>query len=217
MKTTTAVVAVLVTSGLGHLACCEDIEPPLRVVDGLFEITNKKSLGLETIASERVEVFQASERAGHYSHHPGLAVFKGHLYCSWSNGKEGREDYPGQRVLYARSADGTDWSQPQVLVEPDGKQDCLVAAGFHVAADALVAYHTVKRGPPEEHLHRSDICLVCPHVDRRKALEQASKSHRGHLYGRTPSAPRWEALAGRRTLGRSSQNRARKNAAALFG
>lgn len=159
MKTTTAIMAVLAATGFGHLAWCDEGEPPLRIADGLFDLSNMKTLGLETIPSKRVELYNANERDGTYSHHPGLAVFQGNLFCSWSNGKDGHEAYPGQRVLYARSAHGINWSRHQVLADPPGEQDCCGAAGFHVARDTLVAYYTVKRAPPEQPLHRVDIDL----------------------------------------------------------
>lgn len=151
--------AVFVIVGLVRPACCDDVEPPLRVVDGLFDLQNLKTLGLKAIPGEHVELYHATE-AGRYrfSHHPGLALFQGQIYCSWSNGYA-HEDRPGQRVLYARSADGEEWSRPEVLTKPDGDHDRCIAAGFHAAGDTLVAYYTVCREYPARNLFHPDNAL----------------------------------------------------------
>ncbi len=68
-----------------------------------------------------------------YSHHASITFFNGQFYAIWSNGHE-HEDYPGQRVLIASSADFKHWTEPRALVGPlHGKHSELVltAAGFH--------------------------------------------------------------------------------------
>jgi hypothetical protein len=207
LKTTTAIMAVFVTAGLGHSACCDDIHPPLRVVDGLFQITNVKTLGLETIPSERVEVFHANEKDGTYSHHPGLTVFQGHLYCSWSNGKEGHEDYPGQRVLYARSADGMNWSQHQVLMEPGRDQDCCVAAGFHVVGSTLVAYYTVKQGLPAGILLQPDSALFARTSHDGKGWSQPRRITAGSFMEAPRHLPGGRLLLGGERVGELRKTR----------
>lgn len=68
--------------------------PPFRVANGLFDLSNSKSLGFATIAGEHVEIHRATEESGfRFAHHPGLIVFKDRLYCSWSNGRA-HEDRP---------------------------------------------------------------------------------------------------------------------------
>lgn len=78
-----------------------------------------------------------------YSHHAGLAIFKGRYFASWSNGRKD-EDAPGQRVLFSTSTNFTNWSKPQPLVDSvtdkNGGERVLTAAGFYVHDDRLVAY-----------------------------------------------------------------------------
>jgi len=149
MKTRTIVVAMMALSGLTRVAFCDENSAPLRAADGLFDLQNKKTLGLESLSSKRAIVYRASSKTGIYSHHPSLVVFRGRLFCSWSNGKEGHEDDPGQRVMYATSSDGANWSEPRILFEPkDKKTESSGAAGFHVHGQTLVAYYTLRTGVP---------------------------------------------------------------------
>lgn len=128
--------------------------PPLRAVEGLFDLSDSRTLGLTTIAGEHAEVHHATEESGfRFSHHPGLIVFKDRLYCSWSNGRS-HEDRPDQRVLYASSNDGQTWSESKILASPPETVDgSCVAAGFHVHDDTLVAYYTLTHEYPTHNLH----------------------------------------------------------------
>ena len=93
------------------------------------------------LAVERAYLYRP-ETEWTYSHHASITFFKGRFYAIWSNGRE-HEDYPGQRVLIASSADWHHWTEPQPLVGPlPGKYSELVltAAGFHQYNGTLVAY-----------------------------------------------------------------------------
>jgi hypothetical protein len=129
-------------------------EPPFRVTEGLLDLSNSNTVGLTTISGEHTEIHRATEKSGfRFAHHPGLIVFKGRLYCSWSNGRA-HEDRPGQRVLYASSADGRTWSAARILAAPPtGVYGSCVAAGFHVHDDTLVAYYTLTREYPIHNLY----------------------------------------------------------------
>jgi hypothetical protein len=79
-----------------------------------------------------------------YSHHPSIAHFKGKFIAIWSNGMKD-EDAPGQRVVFATSADFIHWSAPKQLAVPgvysNDTLNVLTAAGFHQFDDTLVAYY----------------------------------------------------------------------------
>lgn len=79
-----------------------------------------------------------------YAHHPYVVFFKNKLIAAWSNGYKD-EDAPGQRVVFAASADFKNWSAPAVLAEPgnynDSQKNILTAAGFYQYGDTLVAYY----------------------------------------------------------------------------
>ena len=160
MNTRTIVVALMALAGLARLVQSDEVKAPLRAADGLFDLQNKKTLGLKSLASKRAIVYRANSKTGIYSHHPSLVVFRGRLFCSWSNGKEGHEDDPGQRVMVATSSDGANWSKPRVLFEPeDKKTESSGAAGFHVHGQTLVAYYTLRKGVPILSLLQSDSAL----------------------------------------------------------
>lgn len=90
----------------------------------------------------RVCLYDAAQEANHFCHHGQLGVFGGRIYAMWSNGHQGEGEI-GQRILYASSQDGLQWSRPQVLLEnvPGPETPLtLVPAGFWDAGDRLVAY-----------------------------------------------------------------------------
>jgi len=157
---TLVVMATLWFSAGGAAPSCKAAsEPPLRAADGLFDLSNRKTLGLEVLDGRHVELFRAGEHDRYrFSHHPGLAVFRGKLYCSWSSGFA-HEDRPGQRVVYTYSADGIRWSPLRVLAQPDGERDRCIAAGFHVTGGAIVAYFTLCREYPVHNLYHPENAL----------------------------------------------------------
>jgi hypothetical protein len=78
-----------------------------------------------------------------YNHHPSITHFKNKFIAIWSNGLID-EDSPGQRVVYATSADFVHWSKPQVLASPVKVNDTLTvltAAGLYQYKGTLVAYY----------------------------------------------------------------------------
>lgn len=90
-----------------------------------------------------------------YSHHQSIAFFRGRFHAIWSNGRQD-EDAPGQRVLWATSPDGRAWTTPRPLVDSvvdaNGVERVLTAAGFHEHAGTLVAYFG-NYGPKKETTH----------------------------------------------------------------
>jgi len=119
--------------------------PPFRVEPSLFDSSNSKTLGLETIEGRHALLYQATDEGYKFCHHPNLVIFRDQLYCMWSNGLVD-EDAPGQRILYSRRLDGQTWKEPVVLTDDrQGKGTC-VAAGFHVVDQTLVAYYTETGG-----------------------------------------------------------------------
>ena len=120
-------------------------DPPLVARDGLFDMSQPRSLGLKTLPGEHVVLYRATAETFRFCHHANLVVFGGRLYCMWSNGKIG-EDEPGQRILFADSRDGLTWSTPRVLATDPKKRGACIASGFRVAGKRLVAFYTVSGG-----------------------------------------------------------------------
>lgn len=60
--------------------------------------------------AEHITVFAATEQTGTYNHQPMLARHGGAFHVAWKNSAF-NEDQDGQRILYASSADGRNWSQ----------------------------------------------------------------------------------------------------------
>ncbi len=78
-------------------------------------------------------VFKADEARGGYNHHAHLVYFKGMFYACWSNQRYG-EDGPGQRVMYATSKDGRQWSLPKTLFMAPVPEAPWGHKGVHLAA-----------------------------------------------------------------------------------
>ncbi len=141
---------------LGWLAACDaaenppETEPLIEAVEGLFDQDQPATLGLGVAVGENVTLYRASAAGYKFCHHANIGVFKNRLYAMWSNGIE-HEDHNGQRILYATSEDGIDWSEPGTLApDPDGLEGTAkcVATGFRGSGEVLIAYYTVVNGDP---------------------------------------------------------------------
>ncbi len=117
----------------------------LHPAENLFDQAKPGSLGLTAIGGDHVFLYRAEEHDFRFCHHPSLAVFRDQLICAWSNGILSEDD-PGQRILISRSSDGREWSAPTPLAEPEEANAGLVAAGFHVDGETLVAYYSTTYG-----------------------------------------------------------------------
>ena len=120
--------------------------PFLSAAPDLFDEEDPETLGLEKLPVEIAPVYTATEDNWTFSHTPNLVVFKNELHLMWSNGEKD-EDVAGQRILYSRSSDGIEWSEPEVLAtpeifEPGDPEGALMSSGWHIAGEALVAFMT---------------------------------------------------------------------------
>ena len=120
---------------------------PLGAVDGLFDASQPRTLGLDKLAFAETVLYRATERTYRFCHHPNLVRRGDEVWCMWSNGRVG-EDAPGQRILFskARVANLKKWSRPQQLaVDPAGRGAC-VASGWVVDGARLGALYTITGG-----------------------------------------------------------------------
>jgi len=101
---------------------------------------------LPRIDTPRIKVFEAVENVAGYNMHPSLAYFEGRWWAMWSSGVWG-EDMPGQKVRFANSVDGVNWSEARVLAEPD-PTFMLTPTGFWVRNGELLALACHRRGKP---------------------------------------------------------------------
>ncbi len=96
---------------------------------------------LPLLKSERITVFEGKENASAFCHHASIFYYKDRFFAAWSNGNKD-EDFSGQRVMYATSKDGHQWSKainmtgstPEMAYTPSGfwvhDGDLYALAGF---------------------------------------------------------------------------------------
>lgn len=115
-------------------------EPPFKIIDGLFDPTQKETMGLDYApGAETVTVFSASDDTDHYANGVVMAAFKGDLYCMWQSSMQD-EDAADTWVAYSRSTDnGNTWSAPMVLC-PTIDDGYCASGGWFASADKLVGY-----------------------------------------------------------------------------
>ncbi len=118
--------------------------PPYEASPNLFD-RESETLGLKVLDSQHRLLFRATEDSYQYCHHPNLIVFRDKLYCMWSNGIVA-EDEPGQRILYAHTEDGSDWTEPSELANHKQGEGVCISAGFRVSGDTLIAFYTATEG-----------------------------------------------------------------------
>ncbi|MDP0495661.1 MAG: exo-alpha-sialidase [Verrucomicrobiota bacterium JB024] len=89
--------------------------------------------------AEHALIFSDAVDAGGYNHHAHLFHANGKFYGSWSNHSKG-EDAAGQRVLYASSEDGVNWTHwEELFPQPDEIKEWENGFGFYsVAGDWFV-------------------------------------------------------------------------------
>ncbi|MDD4475196.1 MAG: exo-alpha-sialidase [Eubacteriales bacterium] len=90
---------------------------------------------------ESYVIFNSDSNDYKYSHHPFIAYHNGSFFAMWSVGLKD-EDSPGQSVMYSKSKDAIEWSEPQILASYDqiSPQCILTAGGFYEYDGNLLAY-----------------------------------------------------------------------------
>ena len=201
MKVLTISLAMLIIAGLCEWTDAGDLPASLTIGEGLLDLSNPQTLGLKTVPGEHVELYHATDESGYrFSHHPGLVVFQGEMFCSWSSGRL-HEDRPEQRVLYSRSVDGKKWSPPTVLAEPTGASDRCIAAGFHVVDDLLVAFYTVTRDYPTHNLFHPDNGLFARTSHDGQAWSEPRRVATGFFIERPLRLPNGRLIVGGEHVG----------------
>ncbi len=120
----------------------QEVDAPARVTDGLLDLANTDTLGLDLAEGvETVTVFAPGDDDLKFNHGVVLLPFKGKLYAQWQT-SELDEDAPETIVTYAVSDDGTTWSEPSPLTTPrtDGYTS---SGGWWTDGETLVAYLNV--------------------------------------------------------------------------
>jgi len=107
-----------------------------------LRINNKTEGEIKKLRTESVKISRY-DSAWAFAHHGFITEFKGSLYAMWSSGHE-HEDDLGQRVMYSRSENFTDWSIPEALADSMqgiSSENVLFPMGFFVNGDTLIAYY----------------------------------------------------------------------------
>jgi hypothetical protein len=143
---------------------------------------------------EHAELFHATPERGTYCHHPHIIHHRGLFVATWSNSTRD-EDSPGQRVLYATSADGETWTRFAECFPPRGAAKRRGQTGRVLTANGLYVIDGTIYAIAEVHE-----CFGGPGArERRKELEKAAgrKTRRGRLgWGRLARAVRPDSTLG---------------------
>ena len=119
-------------------------DAPFSIVDGLFNATDKETMGLGFAPeAETVTVFAATDDSPHYANGVVMTAFKGKLYCMWQTSAKD-EDAEDTYVAYAVSSDGgTTWSSPMVLC-PTVDNGYCASGGWLATDNLLIGYINVR-------------------------------------------------------------------------
>ena len=122
------------------------ITPTMSIEEAAQKVTHVKGTVFAKIPKETAAVTTFNKDWA-FTHHPGVAVFKGKIYAMFSQHMTG-EDFPGQRLSVASSANFTDWSDPKVVIDAfDGTfvyngvaaKVSIIPCGLYVANGKLFA------------------------------------------------------------------------------
>lgn len=116
------------------------VEPAFKITSGLFDATQKETMGLEYAPdTDTFTVFAAADDTDHYANGVVMTAFKGDLYCMWQSSLKD-EDADDTWVAYSRSSDnGNTWSEPMVLCPTIADGYCA-SGGWFASEEKLVGY-----------------------------------------------------------------------------
>ena len=126
----------------GMTALADDA--PFSVVDGLYNATDKETMGLDYASgAETFTVWAAKDDGPHYANGVVMTAFKGKLYCMWQTSAKD-EDAEDTYVAYAVSTDGgMTWSEPMVLC-PTVDNGYCTSGGWLATDNLLIGYINVR-------------------------------------------------------------------------
>lgn len=103
---------------------------------------------LPTIKGQTGLVLRGVREVSAFAHHPKIVFWDGRFFAKWNDGFVG-EDFPGQRVRYATSADGVTWSEP---IDLTGREEDrrYTAGGFWRREGELFALAALRDAHPAE-------------------------------------------------------------------
>lgn len=114
---------------------------------------------------QRSTVYRGDADTWAYSHHQALAKLGENYVASWSNGFL-HEDYVGQEVHYAYSADAVTWSEPGiVVVTPVESGVVRNNAGLYAADGKLYCYVGAAENFDRDVAPPGMTTLIKPHIE----------------------------------------------------
>ena len=127
-------------------------------------ITNQTPSKVRRMLTPELSIlYRPNDLQWSYSHHAAICKYKNSFYAIWSNGRKDEDDL-GQRVLYAASKDGINWSKHHVLFDSDPVK-VITAGGLYDNGEALVAYAGSYGYDPENVLNGKYITINDLHRD----------------------------------------------------
>ena len=118
------------------------VSTSISAEESALRINNNTDGEIKKLKTESVKISRY-DSAWAFAHHGFIAEFKGSLYAMWSSGHENEDDL-GQRVMYSKSENFTDWTVPEALadsMEGISSENVLFPMGFFVDGDTLIAYY----------------------------------------------------------------------------
>jgi len=107
---------------------------------------------------QRAVVYRGNAQSWAYSQHQTLAKFGDKYVAAWANGLR-HEDYAGQEVHCAWSADGAHWSEPRVVAGvPTGSKLMRFNAGLYAADGRLYCYVKTATDLGRDQVPPGDFC-----------------------------------------------------------
>ena len=140
---------------LAPVAWATPARPAAEILANMFavpglptDVTKIQWNQLPTLKSATSVVFRGIKGSAAFAHHPKIVFWDGRFFAEWNDGYVG-EDFPGQRVRYATSADALRWSDP---VDLTGREEDrrYTAAGFWLRDGELFALAALRDALPAD-------------------------------------------------------------------
>jgi len=153
--------------------------PPVRWTAPWPDVS-KPAAGFPQIDGvEHFPIYRAAPKTGVYSHHAHILHDGSTFYGLWSNHAHG-EDGPGQRVFWATSADGRDWSGFRVAFPARGPTRQPEDEGRVLTANGLLMLDGAVYAVAEVHDNIGFTDASRETVVERRSRQHPMRARRGH-------------------------------------
>ncbi len=139
---------------------------------------------LPTSSGQRSLVFRGVQNESAFAHHPFIVFWDGQFFAKWNDGYVG-EDFRGQRVRFATSADALNWSDPVDLTGREADRR-YTACGFWIREGEMYALAALRDAMDDRTTGKEPVLLAFKWNPQTKRFGEPEVIARDFFAGNIP-------------------------------